>query len=654
MKSKILIATFLFVFLFTIDLDASENYNSYSLSSTKKNGLKYEIVDTRFNDSKLQMSGWAYIDNAQHYKKSSDVITTIRVAGNDGSNEYFKASITNKYNMTDIEYYTGANKEWCASDELNMNADKCNYKYDYVSFNVSIPLTVFNPGVDYDFYIYVNPKHNSKKQYVKMYMSNLDITKKIDGVTYHLTSELDLSNLVVNDEHVIVRSGPSKNSSEFKDSKGRTYFYTKKKKYDYVSDKKDGYVTWYKIKFNTTNKKELYRYLATTGSSYKGYISSPYVDFSGSGNLKLRVTSNQNIKIDEVFAETMREDFMHVGMKIKFENFDKDVSIGACVYYNYFNECKTVKSVDGYSFIDMMIPTKYYKKGSNIKFYLDFKGYNIYDNIESDNSYLLSPYYVSKNKQTISKPTVIKTESAKSCSQTSCKTYYESVNINYDNTIDTSGKDGQYNKYYSGGAFDDEISISYSNDFKQAKKYPDNASGYIDVLDILDYEKSQIKLEYINNKFVAPYSKIDENGVVKHADASSGERKFYTKLGLDKRDYNQVFHLENIGINQLQLDLNFIIKISGDILGNNKDALYYYRYVSKINPMPKYSSSMWKDNISQITNNKKLYKKISITSSAIKSIQSKIDENFSVNYRDKNLIKNGYDNLVKKQLIKEG
>ncbi len=112
-----------------INLEASENYNSYSLSSTKKNGLKYEIVNTKFIDDKLKIDGWAYIDNAQHYKNSSDLITSIGVHGNDGSDKYYTTNISNKYNMTDIEYYSGADKEWCGNTESNMSAEYCNYNY---------------------------------------------------------------------------------------------------------------------------------------------------------------------------------------------------------------------------------------------------------------------------------------------------------------------------------------------------------------------------------------------------------------------------------------------------------------------------------------------------------------------------------------------
>lgn len=658
MKSKIIICIFLSWFIFNpISLKAAENYDSYELSSSKLNGLKYELSDSSITNDKLYLKGWSYIDNAQNYLNSKDLLTTIGIQGSDGYRGYYQATISDEYSMTGIEYFENAEHEWCKDSEYNQTADQCNHKYEYVTYEVSIPLSIFNPGVTYEFYIYTKALDEGSKMYTKLYADDLNFSKTINGITYHGESNLDITNLMVNDEYVIVRDKAGKTSKPFTDNLDRTYYFTKSKIYDFIDTKVVDNVTWYQLKIATTSKKLSTRYLAIPGNEYRGWIASPYLDFSGNGNFQLTVSSEANASIDAIYSEVLSENSGNVGVDVTFEKYDDQELAKITMNYNGTSQTQSFNAKNGKYHFDFNIDPQYIKQGASI--YISLYG-NYYDSNSSDNSFSVTSLYPSQKKVEIDKSQPIKAVSGMKVDRGKTKLYYETISVNYNNLIDSIDSSiGDYNadfsKYYSGGAFRHEIDLVYNNDYPHSSYtfIPTNVSISLnDLENILDTEEI-INYEYDGEKYIIPKLKLTNKGLMLD---SEGQNLLLTKLSLDPGEYIFDSVISNVGVNKLDITLHTQIDIAGHLLGNSRNNLFYYREIVSNNPMPNYTSSLWQENMATLNNaisNNDPYHEITISKLAIQDIKDSIEKDYANNINNDELLQIKYDELVTSGNIKE-
>ncbi len=666
MKSKILWIVITILYLLNpLELNASTEYDSYKLSSTKQAGLKYEVLVKEIKGNNLHLKGWAYIDDVQHYLSTNDIKTTVKTKANDGTTKYYPTKISNAYNMTDIEYFSHGDKQWCGQTEYNKPSDKCNYRYNYVSFEVSIPLTDFKPGRTYDFYIYTKAVDNGKKLYTKMYTDNVNLSKTINGVKYQIKANLNLSNLKVNDDYVLVRSGPGKDSSIFVDPKyKRTYFYQKGYSYDYVSSAKKSNVTWFKVKIKTTSEKFGSRYLARPGSSYSTWISSPYVDYSGSGAFQVTVTSSTDGLVKKIYGETINPDNINFHVEVEYKNLPSDTNAKINLEYNKQKYQKSFLAHNGTQSFDFTIDKKYYKNQAPVTITLDTP--NTYDNNLANNKMTVTPNYASKKTYTYNLSSVNKQPSGYMYDGKTKYDYYQTISIEYDNVIDNidqsiTNLDTSFDNYYAGGAFNNKVSLKYENNYPY-QKYIDSPTGYILIdKNVLDLKDNLIQVQMIknNNDFTFPKTYINDKGEISttmmtDAIYPSGKNVMYTKLDLQPGEYNYQIKLQNVGINQSSFILNNKIKIKGHIIGNSSDDLFYLRSINSQNPMPEGISKIWtKNKLDQIVSNNDDFKTITIRKEALQKIDETITSDFKNNLNNEQLLKNLINNLKQQNLIKE-
>lgn len=116
---------------------------SFTIVPTTKASLNFEILDAQMTPDTLTITGWAFINENQHYKTTTD--HTIQLEFISLSESFIVTA--NLVNLSMTSAYEQLGLPYCAADVYY--ASTCNYNYDYVGFSVSIPLSRFKLGEKY-------------------------------------------------------------------------------------------------------------------------------------------------------------------------------------------------------------------------------------------------------------------------------------------------------------------------------------------------------------------------------------------------------------------------------------------------------------------------------------------------------------------------
>ena len=169
-----------------------------------------EINDISINKSQktLEISGWAFIHNAQNYYNSNTHSYTITLKSKNDS-------ITISGNNTNIShtntmYYIGS--PYCRDNQFNVDAKVCNNYYNNIGFKFSIPLSRFKMEEDYVASITVHAKTAKLSRSTEVFFSNNDILKLVDGHDHYLVdSRLYDTGVLVLNTNVFVRQTAGSN-----------------------------------------------------------------------------------------------------------------------------------------------------------------------------------------------------------------------------------------------------------------------------------------------------------------------------------------------------------------------------------------------------------------------------------------------------------
>ena len=132
-----------FVLLLVVSPLTELSVNSYTISTATKESLNFEILDAKLTSDSLTITGWAFINENQHYKTALD--HTIHLEFTSLSDAFTVTADLMNLSMTSA--YEQLGLPYCAAGVYF--SITCNYTYEYVGFTVTVPLSRFKPSDKY-------------------------------------------------------------------------------------------------------------------------------------------------------------------------------------------------------------------------------------------------------------------------------------------------------------------------------------------------------------------------------------------------------------------------------------------------------------------------------------------------------------------------
>jgi hypothetical protein len=178
-----------------------------TITSVTKELLNFEILDASIDSNSITLSGWAFINESQHYKNTTDHSIKLEFIS---LNHSFVVDAT-LTNLSMTSSFAALGYSYCADGVYGANT--CNYYYEYVGFVVNIPLSSFIKGNKYITNIIFNA-HLSQKYYkTPLYYPIADTLESMEGdYKFSLQSKLNDTSIKIIESPVYARKTPSKTS----------------------------------------------------------------------------------------------------------------------------------------------------------------------------------------------------------------------------------------------------------------------------------------------------------------------------------------------------------------------------------------------------------------------------------------------------------
>lgn len=205
MKKFLIVVLSIFIML---TINPAKQINSLTINQTTKEFLNFEILTITMSADSITISGWAFINENQHFRTSADHAIQLEFIGSTGS-FIIDATLTS-ISMTSSYQQLGL--PTCA--EGVYYSSTCNYYYENVGFSVSIPLSRFIQGESYTTNIIVLA--HSSMTFLKTplyYPISEPIVVRVGDFDYSMTSRLSDTNIRVIETPVYARKGPGKTAT---------------------------------------------------------------------------------------------------------------------------------------------------------------------------------------------------------------------------------------------------------------------------------------------------------------------------------------------------------------------------------------------------------------------------------------------------------
>lgn len=282
MKLKIYAKVFLL--LISISTLTELRVNSYTISTATKESLNFEILDAKLTSESLMITGWAFINENQHYKTALD--HTIQLEFISLSDTFTVTADLSNLSMTSA--YEQLGLPYCAAGVYF--SITCNYTYDYVGFTMTVPLSRFTPGDKYITNI-VFLAHNSQT-YLKTplyYPISDSIQIKQGDYLYSVNSKLNDTQFKIIETPIYARKSPGKTGVIWATGTNCSMSYGNKLYFKmgsiftnvlsrFVSDNQ----TYYELMAKLDNCVEMRRRIIEGSSIAPVWISGMFVEYSGS------------------------------------------------------------------------------------------------------------------------------------------------------------------------------------------------------------------------------------------------------------------------------------------------------------------------------------------------------------------------------------
>ena len=654
---KYIIITSTLIFIFFINNPSNlqaQDFSNFKYSQLKQaGGITYEVTATQLNDNGLTLEGWAYIADSQHYNNKDDLdIYFMTHKINSNEKRYYRANVNESFDMTDIEQYQGTRR--CGETEYNKDAIECNYDYRYVGFNVNIPINEITYPNRYSLFLFAHAKQSNEKFYTQVYAPGTRSTHQIKNIRYEFESALDEAEMIVNNEQINVRTGPSKGHQKLNVDSYPRYFKnnTILKPKDKSFDRR---LTWYQVPVTPIdeiiNGHKLV--IGSTGFQQKiAYIASIYINHVGHGYATIATFSNAEFKLERIMSPVVNNESFKLGYTLSTENIDEPTDLEVNIEYGSYKKTEVITVYPNQKLDNYTLIPKEYISNQEIKVSINQQNNKYNDNNLNDNQLTLNPYIEAmqtfetsllKNQNEIN----IKLVSGFEQNHNELVKYIENITINSSPPIDKINKewneyDVEFNDFYAGGIFKYQLHYRTENEYPFEVISTDTTSSIIEInCEIIDIDNCEngmpvnlVKngLHFINPNYENQNDKINITKI-----AYNNDNKIYTKLDAKPGKHAFNISLIDLGIAKINLKIASYIDIKGPLFGSDKKSLFYYRNVSRDNPMPDYQSIIWNNKLELLKNENKDSKKIQLSAVIKTQIKSWIEENYQENIKNNKL-----------------
>lgn len=172
--------------------------------------FKYEIFNVEFDERDLIIEGYAFVIEQQHYRTQLTHATYLELLNSRGDRTTFPAIILPSDYTSHMQY---RGTPLCASFRLRQPNTTCHYTFENVQFRVKIPRSIFLLNETYRFNLISHARtvNTTFKTSIQAIMKNNVFT--IDEKNYIFNGDIDTSILRIAHSEVVVRNGPSLESS---------------------------------------------------------------------------------------------------------------------------------------------------------------------------------------------------------------------------------------------------------------------------------------------------------------------------------------------------------------------------------------------------------------------------------------------------------
>lgn len=654
-KYLVIISAFTLYNLLLLSCNLSANeFSSYQYSAVKQaGGITYEITNTQLNNQGLTLEGWAYIADSQHYTHQNDLdlyFMTHKINGTDKL--YYQANINANYDMTDIENYQGSRQ--CLEEEFKKDAIECNYQYKFVGFSVTIPISDVKYPNRYSLFLFAHAKKSNEQYYTQVYAPGTNTKYQIENITYEFDSALDEVEMIVNNEQIIARTGPSKKYGKLMIDTYERYFKngTTLKPIDKTADER---ITWYQVPVSPDETIINNHKLVTGSSGYRekmAYIASIYINHIGRGYAIISTYSNAEFKLESIMTPVINDQDFNLGYKVSTKNINEPTNIEVTVEYGNYKNTHEVIVEPHKTLTNYLLIGKEHIVNQEIKVSINSQNQKFNDNNLEDNVLKINPFITpnsTQNTELLKSQNQIKLRLTSGFEQTHEELikYFENIIIDITPPIDHIPRewneyDVEFTNFYSGGIFKYQLAYKIENQYPYLNIDIDNVTAFLNnncqVIDIKDCHNVH-KMELIKGvkQFNNP-NFINNDGTIELSETTEiNENKIYTKLDAETGIYPITIGLNMLGKAQINLIINSYIEIKGPILGANRNSLFYYRNISRDNPMPNYQSKIWKTKLDVIQTQNENFKKINLPPEFKTKIKAWIEENYQENINNDQL-----------------
>ena len=298
--------------------------HAITVTMTTKERLNYEILDVTISASSITVTGWAFLNNNQHFRSSADHSVYIEFVGMSDS---FVVS-TSLTNISMTSTYQQMGMSFCP--EKNYNSQTCNYYYDNVGFQAVIPTILFKQGEKYSTNLIVYA--NSSSTYLKTplyYPMEIPIQLKIGDYQYSIVSILMDTSFRIIESPIYARNGPSKTATIWASGvncstsyKNKLYF-KQNSIYTMILERyRADYQTYYRVKAKLDVCIDSRRRIIEGATFSPVWISGIFVAYSGSPMMISSILINTNPVISAQDQEVNVKD--HVNLLDYAKSYDQE------------------------------------------------------------------------------------------------------------------------------------------------------------------------------------------------------------------------------------------------------------------------------------------------------------------------------------------
>lgn len=172
--------------------------------------FKYEIFNVELNEKELILEGYAFVIEQQHYRSQLTHNTFIEIVSSNGDTTIFQASpLPSVYTNHVLHRGTPV----CGNFTYRRPINSCYYIYENVQFRVKIPRIAFNLNETYHFNLISHARSINTRFRTSIQALVKDKVIVMDEKQYIFNGDIDSTALRINFSEVVVRNGPSIESS---------------------------------------------------------------------------------------------------------------------------------------------------------------------------------------------------------------------------------------------------------------------------------------------------------------------------------------------------------------------------------------------------------------------------------------------------------